>query len=73
MERPGMFSCGPNFFKYTGQEKYLAIAEKCANHSYKNANSRNANLCCGISGNAYAMLNMYNATQQKAGSQRLIT
>ena len=33
MERPGMFSCGPNFFKYTGQEKYLAIAEKCANHS----------------------------------------
>ena len=31
-------------FKYTGQEKYPAIAEKCANHSYKNANSRNANL-----------------------------
>lgn len=53
-------------YKYTVEEKYLGIAKKCADHFYKNAYSRNANLCCGMSGKAYAMLNLYNTTFEKS-------
>lgn len=57
-------------YKYTGEGKYLSIAKKCADHFYKTAYTRNANLCCGMSGKAYAMLNLYNTTNEKSWLQK---
>jgi len=49
-------------YKMTGDEKYIATAEKAARHFCSDAAITNGSLCCGLSGMAYALLNLYNTT-----------
>lgn len=48
----------------TGNEKYIAAAEMAANHSLTDSSHTNLNLCCGIAGQAYALLTLYRATKE---------
>jgi len=51
-------------YKKTKDEKFLEIAEKTARHFLTtNTNMTNGSLCCGMSGEAYALLGLFNATQ----------
>ena len=51
-------------YRFTGNKTFLQTAEKSVSH-FLSANKEGtlANLCCGRSGEAYALLNLYNATQ----------
>ncbi len=49
-------------YKHLKDEKYLAIAEQTAQHILQDSNNNNVNLCCGMAGQAYALLGLYNIT-----------
>lgn len=44
--------------RYSGDERWLRLAEKAAWNCWEDA-SRSGSLCCGLSGRAYALLNWY--------------
>jgi hypothetical protein len=48
-----------------GDERYLRLAERTATNSRETPNTV-ASLCCGLAGQSYAMLRMYNHTGDKA-------
>jgi eukaryotic-like serine/threonine-protein kinase len=52
-------------YKYSMDEKYLDIAERTARYIIQDKSSRNYNLCCGMAGQAYALLNLHNLTGEK--------
>ena len=53
-------------YKMTGNEKYIETAEKAARHFCADVATTNGSLCCGLSGEAYALLNLYNTTSSPA-------
>ncbi|OJV13739.1 MAG: hypothetical protein BGO21_20520 [Dyadobacter sp. 50-39] len=51
-------------FHFTADEHYLELARKTANHFLNNAHGgMNGSLCCGRSGEGYALLSVYNAAK----------
>ena len=52
-------------YKYFKDTKYIRIAEKTAAHLIVEPLLNNADLCCGMSGIAYSMINLYNATNEE--------
>lgn len=46
-------------------EKFLELAQKSAWHTWKNPQMGNSSLCCGLAGQAYALLSLYKYTGDK--------
>ena len=55
--------------KATGDRRYLALAEGAAWNTWENP-SRFASLCCGMGGQAYALLNLYRHTGEEVWLRR---
>ena len=54
-----------SLFQFTSDEHYLELARKTAAHFLNAASaSMNGSLCCGKSGECYALLSVYNATKE---------
>jgi serine/threonine-protein kinase len=51
-------------YKVFGEQRYLELARKAAWGVWEQPSSFN-NLCCGATGSAYAMLNLYRVTEDK--------
>ena len=49
-------------YQYTNDEKYIELAKKTANHFLDTSVSLNVSLCCGLSGECYALLRLFNIT-----------
>jgi serine/threonine-protein kinase len=49
-------------YKLSGNDKYIEVAEKAALHFRNDRTGTNGSLCCGLSGQAYALLNLYKIT-----------
>lgn len=49
-------------YQYFKDEKFLQIAEGLSNHFNAQPHGNNCNLCCGMAGQAYAMLALYKVT-----------
>ena len=52
-------------YKHFKDEKYMDVAERLALRLVNGIQTGNADLCCGMSGIAYAMINMYKVTHEK--------
>ncbi|MHA4739583.1 lanthionine synthetase LanC family protein [Dyadobacter sp. MSC1_007] len=51
-------------FHFTSDERYLELAKRTASHFLNAALAGiNGSLCCGRSGECYALLSVYNATK----------
>ncbi len=55
--------------KATGENRYLDLAEGAAWNTWENP-SRFASLCCGLGGQAYALLNFYRRTREELWLRR---
>ena len=56
-------------FKFTNDEFFLDLAEKTARHFLLTDNqNNNASLCCGMTGQAYALLNLFKITENTFSS-----
>jgi eukaryotic-like serine/threonine-protein kinase len=55
--------------KVFSEERYLALAEGAGWYSWKSTDSY-GNLCCGLAGQAYALLNLYRYTHENAWLKR---
>jgi len=55
-----------SLYKMTGNEKYIETAESAARHFCADTATTNGSLCCGLSGEAYALLNLYKITSAPA-------
>jgi serine/threonine-protein kinase len=54
-----------SLFHFTSDERYLELAKKTAGHFlYAASPAMNGSLCCGRSGECYALLSVYNATKE---------
>jgi len=51
-------------YKHFKDEKYIRVAERVALHLVNGIQNNNADLCCGLSGVAYAMMNLYQTTHE---------
>lgn len=49
-------------YEYTYEGKYMELAKKSANHFLHASTSLNVSLCCGLSGECYALLRLFNIT-----------
>jgi eukaryotic-like serine/threonine-protein kinase len=52
-------------YKHFGEEKYLVMAEQIAGNIIGRNDRNISNLCCGFAGEAYALLNLYNLTEDQ--------
>ena len=52
-------------YRHFMDEKYIHVAELVASRLVNGTENLNADLCCGMSGIAYSMINMYNVVHDK--------
>lgn len=53
-----------------GDAKYINLAEKSAWHTWTELDKTSSNLCCGLSGQSYALINIYKYTGDKKWLER---
>jgi serine/threonine-protein kinase len=56
-------------YRVLGKTEYLTLAEKAGFDTWESDNQV-GNLCCGFAGQAYALLNLYKHTEDKAWLHR---
>lgn len=59
-------------YRHFKDEKYLDIADRAAQHMLHDTDTGIYNLCCGMAGQAYALLSLYNVTGEKKYLQNTI-
>ena len=52
-------------YTYSKDEKYLELAQKTARHFLTETGVTNVSLCCGLSGECYALLRLFNITKNE--------
>lgn len=57
-------------YKAYGDSSFLDLAEKSAWHTWTELNRNCSNLCCGLAGQSYALLNIYKYTRDKEWLER---
>lgn len=59
-------------YKHFKDERYLAIADRTAQHMLHDTDAGIYNLCCGMAGQAYALLSLYKVTGEKKYLQNTV-
>ncbi len=67
---PGLVHLWTSAHGRFGEDRYLGLAEGCAWNTWEEPNSESADLCCGLGGHAFALLNMYKYTGDRLWLER---